>query len=441
MFTHLSVAQGFLGVVPRKHIPSCLPLSRGGWAGQSGGVRSAPGADRGTLAGVQVRHAGDMEHAVEGRFVSSPADRQVEHRGDCGRKSQESVVAATGAGIQAVIVSRRRVVVVVYPEVQALDVTGPVEVFDTVNRFLPDPAAGYRIEYVSAAAPLVRTSAGLMIQAAPLETGEGRMDNLLVPGGWGLGQALADHDLLCWIQRAAKRAQRVTSVCGGSFLLAEAGLLDGRRATTHWAYCQDMARRYPAVTVDPEPIYVWDGPYVTSAGVTAGIDMALALVEADHGAEFALEIARYLVLFFKRDGGQPQFSGMLDAQLADRVPIRTAQEWVRAHVEHPLPVPELAERVHMSPRNFSRVFRREVGMTPGQYVVQTRVGRARELLESTDLSISQIARRCGFGRVETFLRTFDRAVGLTPGAYRQRFQVLAPAGLLIEPPVAAGSQG
>ncbi|MDM4719366.1 GlxA family transcriptional regulator [Micromonospora sp. WMMA1363] len=336
--------------------------------------------------------------------------------------------------------ARRRVVVVVYPEVQALDVTGPVEVFDTVNRFLPDPEAGYRIEYVSAAAPLVRTSAGLMIEAAPLETGEGRMDNLLVPGGWGLGQALADQDLLRWIRRAAERARRVTSVCGGSFLLAEAGLLDGRRATTHWAYCQDMARRYPAVTVDPGPIFIWDGPYVTSAGVSAGIDMALALVEADHGAEFALEIARYLVLFFKRDGGQPQFSGMLDAQLADRVPIRAAQEWVRAHVDHPLAVPELAERAHMSPRNFSRVFRREVGMTPGQYVVQTRVSRARELLESTDLSISQIARRCGFGRVETFLRTFDRAVGLTPGAYRQRFQVLSPAGLLIEPPVAAGSR-
>ncbi|MEU6218210.1 DJ-1/PfpI family protein [Streptomyces sp. NPDC047022] len=326
----------------------------------------------------------------------------------------------------------RRIVVVVYSGVQVLDVTGPVEVFDTVNRFLADPSAGYRIECVSAGAPLVRTSAGLEIGASPLEVGEGPVDTLLVPGGWSLHEALVDRPLVEWIGRAARRSRRVASVCGGSFLLAEAGLLDGRRATTHWAYCREMARRYPRVVVDPGPIFVWDGPFVTSAGVSTGIDMALALVEADHGADLALEIARHLVLFFKRHGGQPQFSAVLDAQLADRAPIRAVQEWVGAHVEHPMPVPVLAERARMSPRNFARVFHREVGMTPGQYVTRMRIARARDLLESTDLPVGEVAQRCGFTRIETFLRAFGRAMGLTPGAYRQRFQILEPSGLMVD---------
>ncbi|MDF2256076.1 GlxA family transcriptional regulator [Streptantibioticus ferralitis] len=328
---------------------------------------------------------------------------------------------------------QRRVVVVVYSGVQALDVTGPIEVFDTVNRRLADQGVGYRIECVSAEAPLVRTSAGLVIEAAPLDEGAGPIDTLLVPGGWGLREALRDRELISWIGQAAARSRRVASVCGGAFLLAEAGLLDGRRATTHWAYCEQFARRYPRVTVDSGPIFVWDGRYVTSAGVSTGIDMALALVEADHGAAVALETARYLVLFFKRHGGQSQFSAVLDAQLADRLPIRAAQEWVLGNLEHPLPVTELARRASMSPRNFARVFRREVGTTPGQYVERMRIARARELLETTELPVSHVARRCGFAAAETFLRSFNRAVGLTPGEYRQRFQVLTPAGVIVAP--------
>ncbi|MEV6681962.1 GlxA family transcriptional regulator [Streptomyces erythrochromogenes] len=324
----------------------------------------------------------------------------------------------------------RRVVVLVYPDVQMLDVTGPIEVFDTANQFLPDPADGYRIECVSAGAPLVRTSVGLEIGAAPLEAGDGHLDTLIVPGGRSLYAALEDRPLVEWIGRASARSRRVAAVCGGSFLLAEAGLLNGRQATTHWAYCNEMARRYPRVVVDPDPIFVWDGPFVTSAGVSTGIDMALALVEADHGAQLALEVARHLVLFFKRQGGQPQFSPVLNAQLANRAPIRAVQEWVRTHVERPLPVPELAEKACMSPRNFARVFHREVGVTPGQYVTGVRITRARELLESTDLPIGEVAQRCGFLHAETFLRAFGREMGLTPGAYRQRFQILSPAGLL-----------
>ncbi|WP_199812446.1 GlxA family transcriptional regulator [Streptomyces sp. NRRL S-337] len=334
---------------------------------------------------------------------------------------------------------QRRVVVVVYSDVQALDVSGPIEVFDTANRLLSERDGGYRIECVSAEAPWVRTTAGMMIQAAPMATGEGPIDTLLVPGGWGLKKALADRALVSWIGQAAGRSLRVASVCGGAFLLAEAGLLGGRRATTHWAYCEEMARRYPDVRVDPGPIFVWDGPYVTSAGVSTGIDMTLALVEADHGAAFALEVARYLVLFFKRHGGQAQFSAILDAQLADHLPIRTAQEWILDNLERPLCVTELAQRANMSPRNFARVFRAEVGTTPGQYVVQLRIARARKLLETTDLPISQVARRCGFPAVETFLRAFGRAVGLTPGEYRQRFQALSPSGVLINPDRAEAS--
>jgi transcriptional regulator GlxA family with amidase domain len=198
-----------------------------------------------------------------------------------------------------------------------------------------------------------------------------------------------------------------------------------------------MARRYPAVAVDTEPIFVWDGRFVTSAGASAGIDMALALVEADHGAAFALELARFLVLYFKRSGSQSQFSTILQAQLADRPAIRTVQEWILHNLEGPLPLADLAARAHMSLRNFARVFRHETGMPPGRYIEQLRIARARKLLETTQLPVAQIARRCGFGAPETFFRSFGRALEVTPGEYRNRFQAVSPAGLI----VAGSAQG
>ncbi|MDH6577287.1 GlxA family transcriptional regulator [Kitasatospora sp. MAP5-34] len=335
--------------------------------------------------------------------------------------------------------SQRRVVVVVYSGAQALDISGPIEVFDTVNRQLAGVGTGYRIEFVSADAPLVRTSSGMVIEAEPLDTGDGPIDTLLVPGGWSLKEALGNRELVSWIGKAADRSRRVASVCGGAFLLAEAGLLRGRRATTHWAFCEEMARRYPDVTVDPEPIFVWDGRFVTSAGVATGIDMALALVEADHGAAAALETARFLVLFFKRNGGQSQFSSILEAQLADRPPVRAAQEWILQHLEQPLPVPEIAERANMSLRNFARVFRREVGVPPGQYIEQMRISQARKLLETTDLPVGQIARCCGFPAPETFFRSFGRAFEVTPNEYRRRFQAISPSGLIVLPDLAERS--
>ncbi|MGW7268235.1 GlxA family transcriptional regulator [Streptomyces sp. NPDC054842] len=331
--------------------------------------------------------------------------------------------------IQAVIVFERRVVVVVYTGAMALDITGPIEVFDTANRLLASPAVPYRIDLVSADGPQVRTSSRVVVEALPLAAADGPIDTLLVPGGWSLNSALQDRALLSWIRRAAARSRRVTSVCGGSFLLAEAGLLDGRHATTHWAYAEAMACRYPDVTVDAEPIFVWDGPYVTSAGVSTGIDMALALVEADHGAPLALEAARFLVLALKRPATHTQLSASLDAQLADHPPIRAAQEWILNNLHSPLPVADIARRANMSLRNFARVFRREVGATPGQYIERERIARARELLETTDLTISQVARRCGFAAPETFFRSFGRTLGLTPKQYRHRFQLSSPSGL------------
>ncbi|MFF3918651.1 GlxA family transcriptional regulator [Streptomyces sp. NPDC001852] len=323
---------------------------------------------------------------------------------------------------------QRRVVIVVYPGAQTLDLSGPLEVFDTVNRLTAERGSAYRLQCVSPDAPSVATSAGLVVQAAPLEAAEGAIDTLLVPGGPGLKEALADTPFVTWIRRAAARSRRVASVCGGAFLLAEAGLLDGRRATTHWAFGDQMARRYPAVTVDTEPIYVRDGPYITSAGVSTGIDMALALVEDDLGAACALEVAKYLVLYFKRPGSQTQFSMVLDAQLTEQEPIRAVQDWIQENLHRTLPVSELARRANMSPRHFARVFARAVGMTPGHYVRRLRIARARQLLEATDLSVCQIAGRCGFTTIETFLRAFASVVGLTPAQYRHHFQLRTHAG-------------
>ena len=211
-------------------------------------------------------------------------------------------------------------------------------------------------------------------------------------------------------------------MCTGAFLLAKAGLLDGRRATTHWAYCAAFARRYPAVTVEPDPIFVRDGNVATSAGVTAGMDLALALVEEDLGRDVALEAARHLVVFLQRPGGQAQFSAQLAAQVADRAPLRELQAWIPDHLDDDLTVPALARRARMSDRNFARAFRRETGMTPGAYVEAARVERARIALEAGDLPVEAIAHQAGFGTVETMRRAFRRRVGVSPIDYRTRFR-------------------
>jgi transcriptional regulator GlxA family with amidase domain len=316
--------------------------------------------------------------------------------------------------------SVRRVVIAAFPRVQTLDVLGPAEVFATATQL--SSGEGYAVEVVAAEPGPLRSSSVALHPDLILEECRGRIDTLVVAGGRGVNAAVEDERLVAWIAAAAKRSRRVTSVCTGAFLLAGAGLLDGRRATTHWASCDELARRHPAVDVERDPIFVRDGNVTTSAGVTSGMDLALALVEEDLGREIALEAARWLVLFVKRPGGQAQFSAQLDAQMADREPLRELQEWLPDHLDEDLSVPALARRAAMSERNFARAFRDETGMTPAVYVETARVERARMALDSGDLPVEAIARQTGFGTVETMRRAFRRRVGVSPNGYRSRFR-------------------
>jgi transcriptional regulator GlxA family with amidase domain len=313
----------------------------------------------------------------------------------------------------------RHVVIAVFPGVQTLDVTGPAEVLRAATKLHPP---GYEVIIAAPEPGPLKTSTVTIVPDATLTACSRRIDTLMVAGGSGTRRAEDDEALIAWLREAAQRSRRVTSVCTGAFLLAKAGLLDGRRATTHWDSCADLAARYPAVTVEPDPIFVRDGNVATSAGVTAGMDLALALVEEDLGREVALEAARWLVLFLKRPGGQAQFSAQLSAQTADRAPLRELQAWIPDHLAEELSVPALAERAQMSERNFARAFRRETGMTPAAYVEAARVESARIALETGDLPVESVARQAGFGTVETMRRAFRRRVGVSPVDYRSRFR-------------------
>ena len=274
----------------------------------------------------------------------------------------------------------------------------------------------------SSAGRSLRTSSGLeLVPHRRLRPVPARLDTLVVPGGTGTRAALADRQLLAALGQAAGRARRVAAVCTGAFLLAEAGLLDGRRATTHWAACAELARRYPAVDVQPEPIFLRDGRVFTSAGVTAGLDLTLALVESDLGREVALTVARGLVLFLRRPGSQAQFSAQLSAQLAAHDWLRELQQWIAEHPDADLTVPALARRASLSPRHLARRFQRETGVTPARYVEQVRLESARRRLEESPDPVEQVALQCGFGTPETMRRVFLRRLGVGPGEYRRRF--------------------
>jgi transcriptional regulator GlxA family with amidase domain len=325
-----------------------------------------------------------------------------------------------------------RVAVLALPNAQSLDVAGPVEVFDAAAR-VAAARGGERPYAVSVVAPrgegegggvVVRTSSGLSLLADPLP--RGAVDTIVVAGGEGARDATADDPAIAWLRRAAPRARRVTSVCTGAFALAAAGLLDGRACTTHWAYRRSLARRFPDVVVDPDdPIYVRDGAVWTSAGVTAGMDLALALVEEDLGAEVALEVARWLVVFLKRPGGQAQFSAGLAAQTAAvaaaaREPLRELGAWMNDNLDADLSVGVLAARACLSERQFARAWRAETGVTPAAFVEGLRVERARSLLED-GVAVEAVARACGFGSAEVLRRVFHRRLGVAPSAYRERF--------------------
>lgn len=319
----------------------------------------------------------------------------------------------------ATIASEPRVVIVGFASAQILDITGPLEVFSSASRFLPIPR--YATEIVSVDGGSVLSSSGLEFASTPIDDVVGPIDTLVVSRGRDMDLAAADAKLVDNIRRLAGRSRRVTSVCSGAFLLAAAGLLDGRRATTHWAECALLAQNHPTVTVEPDSIYVHDGNVWTSAGVTAGIDLALALVADDHGRQAAARVARQLVVYLRRSGGQQQFSALLAAQSVDEEPIRDLLEWLPDHLTDDLSIPAMAARAHLSERQFSRLFKAAVGTTPAEHVEALRLETACRLLETTLSPIEQIARDCGFGNPETLNRTFRRRLNTTPTDHRHHF--------------------
>ncbi|GAA2315187.1 GlxA family transcriptional regulator [Streptomyces hawaiiensis] len=311
----------------------------------------------------------------------------------------------------------RTVLAVLFDGLQSLDVTGPLEVFAGADLLAP---GAYRIRTASLDGAPVRTTSGLTLVPDESLISAPDPDILLVPGG--TGSLRPDPRLVGWVREHGPRVERLVSVCTGAAVLAEAGLLDGRRATTHWAYCDRLARAHPAVEIDPDPVYVRDGHIATSAGVTAGIDLALALVEEDLGRDAALTIARHLVVFLRRPGNQAQFSAQLAAQTARREPLRDVQRWITDHPDADLCVDALAARARLSPRHFARAFRAETGMTPGRYVDRVRLEHARRLLEDTADGIEEIARTSGYGTPEAMRRAFVRTLGTPPAEYRRRFR-------------------
>lgn len=317
----------------------------------------------------------------------------------------------------------RLVVLVVFDGMQTLDAVGPAEVFSTASKLR---GGGYRLLVASPTGEPIRTDSGLTLgaDAALLDVTDGadEADTLIVAGGIGTWQASQDRAVLDGIRRLAESARRVCSVCTGAFLLASCGLLAGRRATTHWSACGYLASEYPDIAVEPDRIFVRDGTVFTSAGVTAGIDLALALVEADHGAELAREVARWLVMFLQRPGGQSQFSARLDHPVPRDSLLRPVLDAVAADPAADHRTPRLAARAGVSERHLTRLFAEQAGTTPARFVERARVEAARELLESTDFGVRVVADRSGFGSEETMRRAFLRVLGVSPAGYRARFR-------------------
>jgi transcriptional regulator GlxA family with amidase domain len=315
--------------------------------------------------------------------------------------------------------SHRRIVVVVVPPVDELDLVGPLQVFNSVNRLAGRPL--YAIEVVTSTNRLTLEGEGgvlTFIARHHFDRVKGGCDSVLLVCGLG-SRSVRDAALSAWLQRKAVEVRRLGAVCVGAFLLAEAGLLNERRATAHWKFGRELAARYPRVRVEHDPLWVKDGNIYTSAGFSAGIDLALAWVEEDCGAGLAHEAARELVLFLRRPGGQPQVSVSLASQASEMTRIRELQIWIAEHLATRLSVENLADRMAMSVRTFERVFTREVGTTPSQYVLQVRVEAARQKLERTERGLKNVASSAGFGSVDAMRRAFVRLLGITPRRYRE----------------------
>jgi transcriptional regulator GlxA family with amidase domain len=313
---------------------------------------------------------------------------------------------------------------------QILDVAGPAEVFSRCERLMratrPGAPAAYELRLIASnrGTPLIETTTGITLTChLSYDRARETPDTLLVAGGAQFEDLDCTPHFLAWLARYGKRSRRLGSICTGAFALAAAGSLDGRRCTTHWEFAERLARTFPRVMVDPDPIWIRDGNIATSAGVTAGMDLALALVEEDHGAHLALQIARELVLYLRRPGTQTQFSAPLAAQLAERRPLRELQLWLPDNLTSDLSTEALAARAHMSVRNFGRAFRREVGLTPAKYVDRLRVEAACLKLADSTQKMQRIAVQCGFHSPEVMRRTMIRVMHITPDNYRARFGV------------------
>lgn len=330
-----------------------------------------------------------------------------------------------------------RIVILAPPGVQSLDVVGPAEVFWEAARRLGNPEA-YDVQIMGTERGPVRGTGNLrFLSDRTIFDPDEEIDTLLVGGDPSFEEI--DPAVTAWLARRAEGIRRYGSVCTGVFLLAAAGLLDGRRVTTHWECARKLETDFPDLAVDADEIFIRDGPVCTTAGVTAGMDLALALVEEDHGRELALIVARYMVMFLKRPGGQSQFSAHLAAQMSSRTPIQRSQEYVLENLTADLSVDRLAARVGMSTRNFSRIFRREVNLTPAEFVEAARLDAARRMLQDTASSLQRIAHGCGFGTVTNMRRVFIRNLGVPPLDYRKRFRTAWPDRREPEPAVTGGA--
>lgn len=322
---------------------------------------------------------------------------------------------------------QRRIAIVALPEAELLDLAGPYEAFVRAAQLVQEHKRlkdlPYRVDLLTVEGTTVKTWLGLTLAGTlPFEQYEGSPDTLIVAGRPEIAASNKHPQLVFWLRRQAQHTRRICSVCTGAFVLAQAGLLDDRRATTHWQFAEELSARYPRIRVDPEPVFVRDGNVYTSAGCTAALDLALALVEEDWGHAVVTEIAREMVLFLHRVGSQAQFSAVLALQTAARQPMRELQDWILENLHLPLTVEDLAGRVHMSPRNFARGFTKEVGTTPAKFLENVRIEAARRRLQETELGVEQIAAECGFGTDETMRRVFLRQLGVPPSAYRRQLR-------------------
>lgn len=312
------------------------------------------------------------------------------------------------------------VALLAFPGMQVLDVAGPHEVFAGVNQLLRRDV--YDVRVVSESGGVVASESTLAVQTAPWSTLPRRVHTLVVPGGPATRRMTADSPEVRWVARLGPKVERLATVCSGAFIAACGGLLDGHRVTTHWRFADRLRRTYPALTVDPEPIYINEGRLWTSAGVTAGIDLALAMVEADHGVDAAQQVARDLVMFLRRPGGQSQFATPMWTERATDPPVLAAQRHIDAEPGADLSLATLAGRAGLSARHFARVFTAQVGTSPARYVERVRIEAARRRLERDAATTAVIAKECGFGTAETLRRAFHRHVGVSPDDYRQRFR-------------------